>query len=263
MSEEHVQFELTDNVATVRLNRPAAMNALTREMMVRLMELAIRCDEDPDIRAVILTGAGESFCAGADVKAFVENAESLGPLTKELTTYIHAAISRFARMDAPLVVAVNGMAAGGGFSLTLIGDLTLAANTARFTMAYTASGLSPDASSTFFLPRLVGLRRAKQLAITNRRLNAAEALDWGLVDELVEAPNLQAEALKVATMLAEGPTESFGSAKRLMLGSFDHGLEAQMELESREIALNARGADVQEGIRAFVEKRPPVFRGRR
>ncbi len=263
MSEAPVLFERDASVGIVRLNRPQAMNALTKEMMIALMHIAIECDEDPDIRAVILTGAGDAFCAGADLKAFLEQPDSLGPLTKELTVYIHAAISRLARMDAPLILAVNGMAAGGGFSLTLTGDVTYAADSARFTMAYTASGLSPDASSTFFLPRLVGLRRARNLALTNRRLDANEALDWGIVDEVVPAATLMEHALTTARSLASGPTASFGSAKRLMLESFEHGLEAQMELEAREIALNAAGADVQEGIRAFVEKRPPAFRGRR
>tara|TARA_B100000029_G_scaffold451655_1_gene476359 strand:- start:395 stop:1186 length:792 start_codon:yes stop_codon:yes gene_type:complete len=263
MSEMPVLFERDGNVGIIRLNRPQAMNALTKEMMISLMHIAIECDEDPDIRAVVLTGAGDAFCAGADLKAFLENPDALAPLVKELTVYIHAAISRLVRMDAPVVLAVNGMAAGGGFSLTLIGDVTYAAERARFTMAYTASGLSPDASSTFFLPRLVGLRRARHLALTNRRLDAEEARDWGLVDEVVPDAALEGHALATAQTLAAGPTASFGSAKRLMLESLEHGLEAQMELEAREIAANAAGEDVREGIRAFVEKRPAAFRGHR
>lgn len=261
MSDD-IQFERDGSVGIIRLNRPEQMNALTREMMIDFMHCAIECDENPDIRAVILTGRGRAFCAGADLNGFIE-ADDMGKFVKELTVYIHAAVSRLARMDAPVVNAINGMAAGGGFSLSLGSDVTFAAESARFTMAYTASGLSPDASSTFFLPRLVGLRRARQLAITNRRLDAKEALDWGLVDTVVPDATLLDEALALAHQLATGATASFGSAKRLMLESFDHGLEAQMELEAREIAANVRGSDVREGINAFMEKRPPRFTGQR
>jgi 2-(1,2-epoxy-1,2-dihydrophenyl)acetyl-CoA isomerase len=263
VTDHLVEFEMDGSVAIVRLNRPQAMNAMTGQLMIDLMKAAIRCDEDPSVRAVVLTGAGRAFCVGADVKDFVEAGETLPSLVKELTVYIHAAVSRFARMDAPLIAAVNGMAAGGGFSLSLCSDLTFASESATFVMAYTASGLSPDASSTFFLPRLVGVRRARQLALTNRRLSAHDAMEWGLVDEVVADDALMETALAAAHRLASGPTASYGSVKRLMLASFDNGLETQMELEAREIADNVSGHDAREGILAFVEKRPPVFTGNR
>ena len=263
MDYEHIQLERDGAVAVVRLNRPQAANSLSRQTMLELMDVAVRCDEDPEVRAVLLTGNGPMFCSGADLKGFLERRDDLGTFVKELTVYIHAAVSRFARMEAPLVVAVNGIAAGGGFSLAILGDVVIAADSARFTLAYTASGLSPDASSTFFLPRLVGLRRARHLALTNRRLDAAEALDWGLVDRVVPADALESEALATARELAAGPTAAYGSAKRLLLASFENGLETQMELEAREVTANAKGADVREGIAAFVEKRKPRFTGRR
>ena len=259
---ETIQFEVDQGVGIIRLNRPEHMNSLTKEMMVALMDAAIQCDEDPNVRAALLTGNGKAFCAGADLKGFLEQ-EALGPFVKELTVYLHAAVSRLVRMDAPLVVAVNGTAAGGGFSLSLLGDVSLASKSAMYTMAYTASGLSPDGSSTFFLPRLVGLRRARHLAITNRRLKAEEALEWGLTDELAEDDELFDKALSIAQGLASGATAAFGSAKRLLIDSYNTGLETQMEMEAREVTMNATGADVAEGIAAFIEKRRPAFKGKR
>ena len=257
-----IQFDVDEGVGVIRLNRPDHMNSLNKEMMLALMEASIRCDEDPEIRAAVLTGNGKAFCAGADLKGFIES-DDMGSFVKDLTVYFHAAVSRLVRMDAPLVVAVNGTAAGGGFSLSLLGDLSFASRSAMYTMAYTASGLSPDGSSTFFLPRLVGLRRARQLAITNRRLKAEEALDWGLTDELVDGEALFDRALDTAKGLATGATAAFGSAKRMLLDSYSTGLETQMEMEAREITLNATGADVAEGIKAFMEKRKPRFKGKR
>ncbi len=259
---ETIQFEVEHGVGIIRLNRPNHMNSLNKEMMIALMEASIRCDEDPEIRAAVLTGNGKAFCAGADLRGFMES-DDIGPFVKQLTVYLHAAVSRLVRMDAPLVVAVNGTAAGGGFSLSLLGDLSFASRSAMYTMAYTASGLSPDGSSTFFLPRLVGLRRARHLAITNRRLKAEEALDWGLTDELVDDDELFDRALSAAKGLATGASAAFGSAKRLLLDSYNTGLETQMEMETREVTLNATGADVAEGIKAFLEKRVPQFKGKR
>jgi 2-(1,2-epoxy-1,2-dihydrophenyl)acetyl-CoA isomerase len=164
-------------------------------------------------------------------------------------------------MDAPLVVAVNGTAAGAGFSVAISGDLVLAAESAKFAMAYTAAGLSPDGSSSFFLPRLVGMRRAQELMLTNRRLSAAEALDWGLVSQVVPDAELADTAFALAKQLAAGPTRALGMVKKLLATSFQESLETQMELEARGIAEMAGTADGREGIDAFLSKRAPGFRG--
>jgi len=261
MTDQNLLFELSDGVATLTLNRPDAANAIDLDLGRALMHAAIRCDEDPAVRAVVLTGAGRMFCAGGDLRAFAAEKARLPSLLKELTVYLHAATSRFARMDAPLVVAVNGAAAGAGFSLAIAGDLVVAAESAKFTMAYTAAGLSPDGSSSWFLPRLVGLRRAQQLMLTNRRLSAAEALDWGLVAEVVADDALEKSAGDLARSLAQGPTRALGTVKKLLATAFQESLETQMELEARGIAAMAGSADGQEGIDAFLGRRAPRFRG--
>lgn len=262
MAYETLRFEIRDRVARITLERPDRFNAMNLEMSRELMSLAIECGENPEIRAVLLTGAGKAFCAGGDLPSFRATGDGLARHVKEMTTYLHAAISRFAWMAPPLVVAVNGVAAGAGFSLALAADLAVAAQSARFTMAYTRAGLSPDGSSSYYLPRLVGLRRAMELSLTNRQLSAEEALDWGIVNRVVadEACLEQAEALAVE--LAGGATRAYGAVKKLLAMSFGDSLEGQLERETRSIAEMAHTADAREGIEAFCEKRPPSFAGR-
>ncbi|TNE39051.1 MAG: enoyl-CoA hydratase [Alphaproteobacteria bacterium] len=262
MGYETVTFERKGSVAVITLDRPDAANTLNMAMGRELLELAIECDENPDIRAVVLTGAGRFFCAGGDIAAFAKEGDNLGRFVKELTTYVHSALSRFARMDAPLITAINGTAAGGGISMAACGDIAIAAEEAKFTMAYTRAALVPDASSTYFITRHIGLRRMQELAITNRLLTAAEALDWGLVTRVVPGDRLMEEAMKLAAELANGPTKSFGYVKSLLLETFSNGLETQLEREARAISAAGSSEDGREGIAAFLEKRPPEFKGR-
>ena len=252
-------YELQDHVARITLNRPDSGNALDGEMGRELMHAAIRCSEDRAVRGVLLTGAGRMFCVGGDLKSFAAQGVRLSAHLKELAGMLHMAISRFVRMDAPFIVAVNGAAGGGGMSFVLAADLVLAAESAKFTMAYTRAGLSPDGGSTYFLPRIVGVRRALELALTNRVLTAREAHEWGLVTRVVPDAALGAEAEMLATQLASGATRAFGAAKRLLHHSFSESLETQMEVEAQAIAEQARGADAREGIAAFIAKRAPRF----
>ncbi len=262
MAYENITLERRDGVAILTLNRPHAANSIDLPLARELMHAAIACDDDPDVRAVVLTGTGTMFCAGGDLRSFAAAGAAIASRLKELTAYLHAAISRLTRMDAPVVAAVNGVAAGAGFSLAVAADLVIASDAAGFVMAYTQAGLVPDGSSTFFLPRRIGDRRTRELMLTNRRLSAAEALDWGLVNQVVPAAELLPTATARAATLAAGPTRAFGAVKALLNESFEHGLEAQMELEARAIAGASITADGQEGIRAFLEKRAPVFTGR-
>ena len=261
MDYEFLCFEQDGNVARVTLNRPDAANALDLQMTRELLHAAIRCDEDPEIRAVLLTGAGRMFCAGGDLKGFAAAGDGLPALLKEMTTYLHAAITRLARMDAPVIAAVNGMAAGGGLSLAVAADLVLAGASAKFTLAYTAAGLSPDGSSTYMLPRLIGLRRTRELMLTNRMLTADEAADIAMIDRVVPDDELMAEASKLAHELAAGPTRAYGAVKKLLHESFNDTLEGQMEREASAIVEMTKTADGSGGIAAFVAKQKPSFTG--
>ncbi len=260
-SYQTLDFNVEDGVAIISLNRPEAANGLDMEMGRELMQASIQCIENADIRCVMLTGNGKMFSAGGDLKSFASFGEDLPKAIQELTAYLHSAISRFSRMNAPLVVAVNGMAAGAGMSMAVCGDYVLAAKSAKFTMAYTAAGLSPDGSSSYFLPRLIGVRKTQELMLTNRRLSADEALDWGMINQVCEDDKLHEETLALAKKLASGPTQALGQVKKLLLASFDNGLETQMELEAQGIAGMTNIADGKEGIQAFLEKRAPDFKG--
>jgi 2-(1,2-epoxy-1,2-dihydrophenyl)acetyl-CoA isomerase len=262
MDFQKLDFVMDGGVATLTLNRPDVANAMDLDMSKELMHAAIRCDEDATIRAVVITGAGRFFSAGGDLEGFRAAGDDVASLLKEMTVYLHAAISRFARMDAPVVAAVNGMAAGAGFSLMGACDITIAAESARFTSAYTAASLSPDGSSTYFIPRLIGRRRAMELMLTNRRLSAAEALEWGLINEVVPDDELVGRAAEVAKELAGGATLAFGKVKDLLNATFSESLETQMEREARAIADLTHSEDGREGIAAFLEKRAPEYRGR-
>jgi 2-(1,2-epoxy-1,2-dihydrophenyl)acetyl-CoA isomerase len=256
-------FDLRDNVAHITLNRPDAANGINLEMASELRHAARRCATDPEIRAVLLSGAGKMFCAGGDLKAFAAQPEGELPgFLEQVTLHLHQAIAHFARMNAPVVAAVQGSAAGGGFSLACACDFTFAAESARFTMAYTRAGLTPDGSSTYFLPRIIGYRRTIELAVTNRVLSAREAAEMGLVTRVVPDADLIAEASKFAVQLAAGATAAFGGVKRMMVESFTNTLEAQMALESDYISAMGRTADGREGIASFLAKRPPKFSGK-
>lgn len=262
MAYQSLIVERQANVATLTLNRPDAYNALDLALGRELFTASIELDEDPDVRCVVITGSGRAFCAGGDVKAFVDNLGRIGAHIKELTTYLHGAISRFARSDKPVIVAVNGVAAGGGFSLALSGDLVIAAESARFTMAYSRIAASPDGSSSYFLPRLVGLRRAMELYFTNRVLTAKEAVEWGMVTRAVPDAELVGAVGALARELAQGPSRSFGIAKRLLHQSTWESLETQMELEAQGIAACGHTEDFRAGVTAFAQKATPTFRGR-
>ncbi len=261
MSFENLTFEVRDGLARLTLNRPKAANSFNLDLAREFLETATICAEDSAIRAVLLTGAGRMFCAGGDLKNFAAAEDQIPARVAEAADTLHAAILKFARMNAPVVAAVNGPAAGAGMSLVCMTDMALAAESAIFTMAYTAAGLAPDGSSTYFLPRIVGMRRARELMLTNRRLSAAEAQAWGIVERVVPDDDLIAEAEKLARVLASGPTLAFGAVKRLLLSSQNAQLEDQLDAETSAIVAMTRTSDGREGVAAFREKRKPSFTG--
>ena len=262
MKLETLDFSISNNIAMITLNRPENANALNPIMAKELSNMAIECDENKDIRAVIIEGSGKMFCAGGDLKAFSDAGDSASALIKQMAGDLHIAISRFSRMDAPTIAAVNGTAAGAGFSIAISADVVISTKSAKFVMAYTNAGLSPDGSSTYFLPRRIGDRRARELMLTNRVLSAEEALEWGLINKIVDQENLSATTRELAEKFASGPTLAYGKVKNLLNASFDNGLETQMELETRGISDMARSSDGREGIQAFLNKRKPNFKGK-
>lgn len=261
MDYKTLLFEEKEHAAHITLNRPKSGNALDDNLVADLSHAMLRCDEDDNIRAVLLSGAGKTFCVGGDLKNFAAHIDNLPMHIKDMITHLHAAISRMARMQAPIVAAAHGNIAGAGMSLLAAADITLAAESSTFTMAYTAVGLSPDGSATYFLPRLVGLKRALELALTNRRLSAQEALEWGIINQVVPDEELIDQAQSLTKKLAAGPTKAFGAAKQLLRQSLNNTLETQMEHEARMIADMTRTADFAEGVAAFLEKRPPNYKG--
>ena len=261
MDYQTLNFDVDSGVATITLNRPEAMNAMSPAMAKELHEVALQIDANNSVRAVILTGTGKAFCAGGDLGAFVAAGEQARTLILQMTGDLHLALSRLSRNRAPVIAAVNGTAAGAGFSLAMAADLAIAEEQAVFTMAYTNAGLSPDGSSTYFMPRKIGDRRTRELMLTNRLLTAPEALDWGVVNQVVEGGGALAAARVMAAGMAQGPTEAYAQVKRLLDSSFSQSLETQMELEARAIADQVASVDGQEGMLAFVEKRKPQFRG--
>jgi 2-(1,2-epoxy-1,2-dihydrophenyl)acetyl-CoA isomerase len=252
-------FEANDKIARIVLNRPDAANAVDAEMARELEDCIAHCDT-ASVRAVILTGNGKIFCAGGDLKGFAaQPPDKLPGFIERTAGHLHRALARMARMDAPVIAAVNGAAGGAGMSLACAADFVIAVESARFTMAYTRAGLTPDGSSTYFLPRIVGFRRAAELILANPVLTAQQACDLGIVTKVVPDADLQKEAEAMAVQFAQGATLAFGAVKRLLLASATNSLETQLELEAATIARMTTTADAQEGIAAFIGKRQPKF----
>ena len=262
MKFKTINFKIENGIAFIELNRPKQYNALNQAMAEDLFKVSLECDDNPNIRSVLLTGEGDkAFCAGGDLHSFYEYGNKMSSHLKEVTTILHGAISRFSRMNAPLVLAINGVAAGAGFSFVGFADIVIASHNASFVSAYSKAGLTPDGSSTYFLPRIFGSRRYMELVLTNRILSAKEALEWGLVNSVVDLKNLQSEAIKLAEQLAKGPSRAFGKLKNLVHNSFLDSLEGQMEFEARMIAESSKTTDGKNGVDAFVNKKNVIFKG--
>jgi len=258
-----ITVENHEGITTLTINRLEDANAMNLQFSKDFLHAAIQCSADTDLRAVIITGSGDKmFSAGGDVKSFAKKGAQLTPELKELTVYLHAAIAHFARLNAPVIMSVNGTAAGAGFSLAMAGDLVIAAESAKFTMAYTAIGLCPDGAASFYLPRIIGLRKTQELLLTNRVLSAQEALEWGLINRVVAKDDLTNETWQLAQQIAQGPTQAFGEIKRLLRNSYHNSLDTQMEEESQGIVAMGNTPDGQHGIKAFAEKTKPSFTGK-
>ncbi len=225
---------------------------MSPEMSAELHDAALVIDASPEVRAVILTGAGKVFCAGGDLGAFAAAGEGARTLIMKMTGDLHLALSRLARNPAPVIAAVNGTAAGAGFSLLMAADLAIAAESAVMTMAYTNAGLSPDGSSTYYMPRKIGDRRTRELMLTNRVLTSAEALDWGVVNQVVADDAVLSSAPEAGCQARKWTNPSLRTeVKALLDGSFDQSLESQMELRPEPSQAWSRHSDGQEVCTPF------------
>jgi len=260
---DYIQCEVDQGVGIITLDSPATNNSLNADAARELWEATTELTEDDAVRAILMRANGKMFCSGGDLKYMLaqEDEAALARALKVTTTYFHSAISRLMRCDAPFIIAVQGAAAGGGFSLSLTGDIVIAAESAKFVMAYTASGIGPDGGSTWFLPRLVGLRVAQRLALENPVLSAQDAQDLNLITRVVPDEELAEASMETARRFADGPTKAFGKVKSLFAETWTNGPEHQMELETLGMSDSARTADMNEGLAAFSAKRAPVFKG--
>ncbi|MSQ11282.1 MAG: enoyl-CoA hydratase [Dehalococcoidia bacterium] len=267
MPEPLVLFEREDGVATITLNRAHALNAYTLDLAAALGDAIERC-QDSSVRAVVVTGAGRAFCAGADIKELLKAMEEGGPeggarYVTQLVRDLHRSVLLpLRRMPKPVIAAVNGAAAGAGFGLALACDLRIAADEARFVMAFAGLALAADSGATHFLPRLIGAPRAAELYLLNEPLDARRAQQLGIVNTVVTLAELPAKAAEMARKLASGPTLAFARTKALLEGTWTASLEQQLAAEAQAVSETASSADFQEGVQAFTQRRAPSFRGR-
>lgn len=259
--DSRVRIIKEDKVALVTLNRPEVYNALNEEVLRLFAGQMVDLGLDKSVRAVVITGEGKAFCSGGDLRSMHDSPKGMAQEVFELATVFHQAVQEIRRMKKPVIAAINGVAAGGGFSLALACDLRVMARSAVLRQAYTSSGLSLDGGASFALPKLVGLARAMEIVAFDRPISSEQALAWGLITQVAEDDLLLKTATDMASRLASGSLEAYGVCKSLMTDSFHTGLEVQLEKERAGISACAAHGDGQEGIRAFVEKRAPLFGG--
>ncbi|SOD96307.1 Enoyl-CoA hydratase [Caenispirillum bisanense] len=248
-------------IARIRFNRPAALNALDEATAVAFRDACRAVAADRSVRCVLVEGEGRAFMAGGDIGRFGGTPDESAAAVSDIILPLHDGLLTLRRQDAPVVAALQGAVAGAGMSLALACDLAIAAEDARFVFAYTAIGTTPDGSGSFFLPRLVGLRRAMEIALLGEPINAARALELGLVSQVVPTVDLESAALALAERLAAGPTAAYGRVRRLYERSFGATLADQLEAEREAFMASTRTRDFAEGCRAFTEKRRPQFHG--
>jgi 2-(1,2-epoxy-1,2-dihydrophenyl)acetyl-CoA isomerase len=247
--------------AVIRLNRPDVMNAMNVDMAEGLLEAVSRIAAMGEIRAVLVRGEGRSFCAGGDVAGFVRNQGRITDHIDELVGPLHKAISALVELPVPSVAMLHGAVAGAGFGLAMACDFAVAAHNSKFTLAYSRLGASPDSASSWMLPRLVGFRKAMEIALLSDLFDAEEALRLGLVNKVVPADRIESEVQSLLARLAQGPTRAYGRIKTLMRASGSASLDAQLAAEFDAFQASARTNDFAEGVKAFVDKRNPQFGG--
>jgi 2-(1,2-epoxy-1,2-dihydrophenyl)acetyl-CoA isomerase len=251
--------ETKGSVAIIRLNRPDKFNSFNREMALGLQNALDEAEKDKNIRAIFLTGEGKAFCAGQDLGEAIDGS---GPgIEKIVNEHYNPIVRRLRKIEKPIVCAVNGVAAGAGANIALACDVVIAGTSASFLQAFSKIGLVPDSGGTFHLPRLVGFQRASALMMLGDKVSAADALQMGMLYKVVDDAQLQEEAMKIAVTLAAMPTKGLGLTKRLLNESASNTLEKQLQREGEEQVTAASTYDYNEGVKSFLEKRKPEFRG--
>jgi len=262
-----VTVKVSDGVCWVRLNRPKSLNAINSELVAALAHITAALKDNTKVRAVVLQGEGDHFMAGGDIKKFeamlaeTSNKAELQSQFSSLIDDVHEVILNMRALDQPILASVKGAVAGAGVSMMLACDLVIAADDAFFTLAYCHLGVSPDGGSTYHLPRMVGLKRAFEIALLGDRFDANTAEHWGLINRVVPATDLANETLSLATRLANGPSHAHAHAKRLLNRSLHNSIETQLDDESVSFADCTTTNDFREGVSAFIGKRPPEFNG--
>lgn len=254
-----IKATVCGEIATVLFDRPKAFNAFDLDTVTILMDHLINLAADDTVRGIVISGAGKAFCAGGDLRWAASWPLDAPSAFHNLAARYHQCILEIRRMAKPVIAAINGIAAGGGFSLALACDFRVMARSAIMRQAYTSSGLSIDGGGTYMLPRLVGLGKAMEIAAFDKPITADQALKWGLVTKVVEDGHTLEEALKLGEQLTQGPLFSFAWSKKLLTDSFSNSLEAHLELERAALRACAAHSDGREGVAAFLEKRKPTF----
>lgn len=256
---DSILFRTEGNIAVITLNRPTVFNSFNREMALELQKRLDECEKDKNIRAIYLTGEGKAFCAGQDLQeAITDNGLTIETIVRE---HYNPIIKRLRNIEKPIVCAVNGVAAGAGANIALACDVVVAGESVSFIQAFSKIGLIPDSGGTFFLPRLIGLGKASALMMLGDKISATEAEKMGMIYKVVPDDKLQTEAMVIAQNLANLPTVGLGLTKRLLNESMTNTLEKQLDREEVVQAKAAATYDYNEGVKAFLEKRKPVFKG--
>jgi len=256
-----VLFEKSGPIAHITLNRPEQMNAMNIDLIEGLFDAMKQC-EDSEVRAVVLKGNGRVFCAGGDIRKFNEFIDTGTTIPTRMPDRLHEMVEALRNLDKPVLASVHGAAAGAGAPLALACDLVIAAEDSVFNFAYARIGLTPDGSSTYFLPRHVGMKKATELFMLNATLPASEAKALGLINWTVPVAELASKTEEIARQLAKGPTKALGRLKKLMNATYDNNLHDQLALETKHICDSSTTADFKEGIKAFLAKKAPEFKGR-
>lgn len=254
-----VLFEIKNNIGFITLNRPEKFNAFNREMALLLQDILTTCNNNNQVRAVFITGAGKAFCSGQDLAEVVD---PNGPgMNRILAEHYNPIIQKIRSLEKPVIAAVNGVAAGAGANIALCCDIVIAAENATFIQAFSKIGLIPDSGGTYFLPRLIGWQKASAIMFLGDKITAVEADKWGMIYKYFSADVFETEALKIANTLAEMPTKGLYFTKQALSNSFTNTLHEQLVDEDKLQQQAAATFDFKEGVAAFLEKRKPIFKG--